>query len=103
MPFLVGGMSDGNASQMEADIAGGIGIGFDTKRRAARDVLGIGLGWGKPSNRSFNEQITTEMFYRFQLLQNIAFTLSTQYIKDPVAGETGDEIWVFGFKWRMTF
>ena len=101
--FLVGGKSDGNASQMETDIAGGFGMGFDTRNRAARDVLAIGLSWAKPSDSSFNEQTTAELFYRFQLLQNIAFSLSTQYINDPWAGEPGDDVWVFGFKWRMTF
>ena len=103
MPFVFGGLSDGDASQMETDLGGGIGIGFNTKHRAARDVLGIGINWGKPSNPSFNEQITLEVFYRFQLLQNIAFTPSVQYIDDPLAGEPGEDVWVFGFRWRMTF
>ena len=102
-PFLFGGHSDGEASQMKTDIGGGIGFAFDTKRRAARDVLGIGINWGDPSNESFQEQVTTELFYRFQLLQNIAFTPSVQYVQDPLAGEPGENVWVFGFRWRMTF
>lgn len=101
--FLFGGVSDGDASQMETDLGGGIGLAFNTRNRAARDVLGIGVNWGEPSNPSFNEQVTVEMFYRFQLLQNIAFTPSVQYIDDPLAGEPGEDVWTFGFRWRMTF
>ena len=103
MPFVFGGVSDGAASQIEADLGGGIGFAFNTAHRAARDVLGIGLNWGKPSNESQREQYTTEAFYRFQLLPNIAFTLSAQYIKNPVASPTPDEVWLFGFRLRMTF
>ena len=103
MPFLFGGVSDGDASQMEADLGGGVGFAFNTKRRAARDVLAIGLSWGKPSNETFQEQYTMEIFYRFQLVKNIAFTPSVQFIKDPVASPTPEEVWVFGFRWRMTF
>jgi hypothetical protein len=83
MPFVVGGLSNGEATQNNADLTVGLGIGFDTKHRAARDVLGIGFSWDRPSNPSFRDQYTAELFYRFQLLQNIAFTPSLQYIKDP--------------------
>jgi len=103
MPFLYGGKSDGNASQMQTDLGGGIGIGFKTRHRAAQDVLGIGVNWGDPSNPNNNEQVTSEIFYRFQLLQNVAFTPSAQYIHDPLTGEPGEDVWVFGFRWRMTF
>ena len=103
MPFVFGGMSDGDASQMEADLGVGVGFGFNTKHRAARDMLAFGLNWGKPSNPSLQEQYTTEMFYRFQLVKHIAFTPSVQFIKDPAASPTSNEVWLFGFRWRMTF
>ena len=103
MPFVYGGYSDGDASQMEVDLGVGLGFAINTKNRAASDVLAIGVNWGSPTNPSYKDQYTTEVFYRFQLLKNIAFTPSVQYIKDPVASSTSDDYWVFGFRWRMTF
>lgn len=103
MPFVYGGYSDGEATQMEADLGVGLGYGIETKNRAARDLLAIGVNWGRPSNPAYQDQFTTELFYRFQLLKNIAFTPSVQYIKDPIAAPESDDYWVFGFRWRMTF
>ncbi|MFD3191760.1 hypothetical protein ACFMPD_16030 [Sedimentitalea sp. HM32M-2] len=47
-PFLIAGISDGNAILFKKDVAVGIGFGFDTTASKARDVLGIGLAWGNP-------------------------------------------------------
>ena len=63
----------------------------------------LGLNWGKPSDPSLQEQYTAEIFYRFQLVGNIAFTPSIQYIKNPTANPTSIKVWVYGFRWRMTF
>ncbi len=103
MPFVFGGYSDGEASQLEADLGVGLGYGIDTKNRAARDLLAIGVNWGRPSNPAFQDQFTAELFYRFQFLKNIAFTPSVQYIKDPIAAPDSSDYWVFGFRSRITF
>lgn len=103
MPFLLGGLSDGDASTMEADLTAGIGLGFNTKHRAARDVLGLAVNWGNPSDGTLRDQYTTELFYRFQLFQNIAFTPSVQYIVDPATDRGEDEVWVGSIRARATF
>lgn len=103
MPFAFGGYSDGGGAQMEVDFAVGMGLTFDTHKRAAKDVLALGVNWGRPANENFQDQTTIELFYRFPLLQNIAFTPSLQYINDPIAAPEETDTWVFGFRWRMTF
>jgi carbohydrate-selective porin OprB len=103
MPFFFGGMSDGDASQMEIDLTGGVAIALNTAHRAARDVLGVGLSWGRPSNSAFRDQYTAELFYRFQLVQHIAITPSVQYIVDPAASEENDQVWAGGLRLRLTF
>lgn len=98
-----GGLSDGKATLFEADAAAGFGIAFDTKHRAARDVLGIGIGWGRPSNDLLREQYTGEAFWRFQLVDRVALTPSVQYVKNPAANPNRDDAVIFGLRTRITF
>jgi hypothetical protein len=103
MPFAYGGISDGDASTMEADLTAGIGFGFNTAHRAARDFLAFAVNWGKPSDSSFQEQWTSELFYRFQLVQNIAITPSVQYIVDPQRDPDVKDAWIGSVRGRVTF
>jgi carbohydrate-selective porin OprB len=103
MPFIVAGVSDGNVSIFKKDIAVGVGIGFKTTGTRARDILGFGLGWGDPPNPDFQEQITSEIFYRFQFLDNIALTPSVQMIKNPASNPEETTVWVAGLRLRLTF
>lgn len=102
-PFILGGISDGKASLFKADLVAGLGVGIDTRNRAARDVLGVAVGWGKPSLSQLQEQITAEAFYRFQATKAIAFTPSVQYVRNPAANPIDDEVWLFGLRSRLTF
>lgn len=101
--FGFGGLSDGNATLFEVDAAAGFGIAFDTRHRAARDVLGIGASWGKPANDALREQYTGELFYRFQLVERVALTPSLQYIRHPAADPMRDDAVLFGLRTRLTF
>jgi hypothetical protein len=103
MPFVSFGTSDGHATSIKTDAAAGIAFAFNTKHRAARDILALGLNWGKPSDDSLNEQLTVEAFYRFQLYQNLAFTPSVQFISSPTFGAEDDKVWVYGIRGRLTF
>jgi len=103
MPFLLAGVSDGNASLFRKDIAVGVGFGFNTTQSKARDVLAGGIAWGDPSDSTLQEQITGEVYYRFQLLDNIAITPSIQVIKNPVANPDETTVAVAGLRFRVTF
>ena len=101
--FGFGGVSDGDATLFDADVAAGFGLALDTRRRAARDVLGLGVAWGRPSDDRLREQYTTELFYRFQLVERVALTPSIQYVRDPAADPTRDDALLFGLRARITF
>ena len=101
--FGFGGISDGEASLFEADAAAGFGLAFDTRRRAARDVLGVGLAWGNPANDRLREQYTSKLFYRLQLVERVALTPSIQYVRNPAANPERDDAILFGLRTRMTF
>ncbi len=103
MPFVMGGVSDGDATVYEADFVAGIGIGFNTKHRAARDVLGFSAGWGRPGNGALQDQYTLETFYRFQLVERLALTPSLQYIIHPANSTKKNDVLVFGIRARITF
>jgi len=103
MPFVVGGISDGEASIYEKDLIAGVGFGFNTVHRAARDVLAFAVGWGDPADDSLQEQYTSEVFYRFQFVSNLAVTPSVQYIVNPADNSEESGVWVAGLRGRLTF
>ena len=102
-PFVIAGHSDGNASLMKTDVTAGLGIGFNTKNRVARDVFGIAFSWGDPSNAILREQTTAEAFYRFTLVQNFVITPSIQWVKNPAATTAFDDVLTAGIRVRVTF
>jgi hypothetical protein len=102
MPFVSAGISDGRASDIEADVTAGIAFAFNTKHRAARDILGVSVNWGKPSDETLNDQVTAEAFYRFQLFQNLAFTPSVQLIANPAYDPSENTVWLAGIRGRFT-
>lgn len=102
-PFLIAGYSDGNATLMKTDFTAGLGIRFDTKNRAASDVLGVAVNWGNPSNPALRDQITSEVFYRFTLVQNVAITPSIQWVKNPAATTALNDVLTVGIRARVTF
>jgi len=44
------------------------------------DLIGLAVNHGEPSDASLDDQLTTKLFYRFQLAQNLAITASVQYV-----------------------
>lgn len=102
-PFALGGISDGNASIFKADLMAGLGIAIDTKNRAARDVFGVALGWGNPSNDRLQDQFTAEMFYRAQITSAFAVTPAVQLINNPAANPKDDHTLVWSLRSRITF
>ncbi|MDJ0957432.1 MAG: carbohydrate porin [Arenicellales bacterium] len=103
MPFVFGGVSDGKASIYEADLVAGVAFAFNTVHRAARDALAFAVGWGRPADDTLREQWTSEVFYRFQLVERLAITPSAQYIVNPASNPSETEVWVLGLRGRLTF
>jgi hypothetical protein len=103
MPFVLGGISNGEATVFEQDLVIGLGIGVDTLNRAASDVFGIAVGWGDPYAPQLRDQYTAEAFYRFQLVERVAFTPSVQYVRYPAANPSREDAWLWGLRARVTF
>jgi len=95
---LRSGYADDITALLESTVLTGIGY-YDSNYR---DFLAIGFGWGKPSDDSLDDQYTIEMFYRFQLTQNLAITPDIQLLINPVLNPDEDIIAVFGLRGRLS-
>ena len=103
LPFLRVGYAEDGGALYERSVSTGIGRYWsDTK-----NLLGFGLNWGRPSESSFgpdlDDQWTAELFYRWQVTQQIAITPDVQFIADPAMNPVEDQIWIFGLRSRLTF
>lgn len=98
LPFLRGGYSDGEAASLQGAVSAGFGIRFRT-----HDLLGVGLGWGRFSDRTLNDEYVAELFYMLQLTQRLAITPDVQVIVDPPLNPHEGVIGVFGIRGRLSF
>ncbi len=102
MPFLRGGWSDDGDSLLEKSLSGGIGY----RLRNNRDLLGVGVNWGKPNpnqGAGSDAQYAAEVFYRLLVGKRLNLTADLQYISDPAINPTASNIWVFGMRGRLSF
>jgi len=67
------------------------------------DLTGIAVNWGSPADGSLEDQWSSELFYRFQLAENLAITPAIQLIVDPALNPDEDEIWIGSLRTRFTF
>ena len=69
------------------------------------DLLGFGANWGEPNESSFgsglSDQYTFEVFYRFQLAEQLAITPDIQLLVDPPNNPDHGSIWVYGVRARL--
>jgi porin len=102
MPFVRAGASDGGGGALwERSVS----TGFGHYMKGRRDLLGLGLNWSRPSEKTFTpglrDQYTAEFFYRIQLSQNFAITPDVQLIIDPALNPAEDQIWIIGLRARL--
>ena len=98
MVFARGGWSEGWVIDRNFTV----GLGW-RPRRAPSDLAGFGFGWAEPANEFLPLQKTAELFYRFQLTQNLALTPDIQFITNPSLDPLTDTLWVFSVRTRLTF
>jgi porin len=99
MPFLRAGYSDDGGALLEKSVSAGIGYYFPE----SKDLIGFGLNWGRPPDHDLDDQVTSEIFYRLQLAQNLQLTPSVQLLIDPALNPDEDVIGVFSLRARLTF
>jgi porin len=101
IPFLRYGYQDRNVRATRQILSGGLGIQGPLGR--VDNILGIGVAWGEPSDRSLRDQYVTEIFYRLQVTPNIQVTPGYQVIFDPSQNPDQDVVGVFQLRVRVVF
>lgn len=96
--FLRAGYAKGDAVQMRRFI--GIGGAYKVY---GRDTLGIATSWGSPPDKSLRDQITSEVFYRIQMTQNLTFTPSLQWTYKPSLTLETKSLIIPGLRMRLVF
>lgn len=103
LPFLRGGFAEDGGALLEASVSAG--LGWQPTPGPGRDVLGLGINWGRPNSDSFgpgrDDQWTGELFYRLNLGANIAVTPDLQLIINPALDQRRDIVGIFGLRVRV--
>jgi porin len=100
LPFLRAGWAKDGGSLLDRSVSAGIGY----QAVAGRDLLGVAVNWGRPNQDTFgsglDSQWTFELFYRWQILRELALTPNLQLLIDPALNPGESGIWVFGLRLR---
>ena len=63
------------------------------------------VNWGEVNENSFgtglDDQYTLELFYRWQLTQQLALTLDYQYLRDPALNPDESSVSVWSLRGRI--
>jgi len=82
-PFVRAGYADDGGALWERSLSAGVGY----FHRGARDLLGVGVNWGRPSEDTFgpglDDQYTVEIFYRWRPLRLLTISPDLQLLFDP--------------------
>lgn len=89
-PFLRADISKGNGALMHHMIMTGF-----TKKIVRSDVVGLGLNYGGPNDRSKRDQYGIEAFYSVQLTQRLNITPDIQLTINPSFNESKDVVGVY--------
>jgi porin len=100
MPFLRAGWANDGGSLLDRSVS----AGFSYQAVRGRDLLGVAFNWGRPNKDSFgpglDDQWTFEVFYRWQVLRELAVTPSLQLLIDPALNPDESTIWMLGLRLR---
>jgi porin len=99
VPYARFAFSNGNGENAlyKKDIQIGHGLRF-----RSHDILGIGLSWAETNIPDAKNQITMEIFYRFNLTAHFEITPDLQYIVNPTLNPGKNSLTYFGFRGRIT-
>jgi porin len=100
LPFVRAGYTRDSGSLLERSVSTGVGY----QPVPLRGVIGLGFNWGRPNESSFgnvDDQLSSELFWRYQLTRELALTPSIQYINNPALNPTTNHLWAFGLRVRV--
>ena len=107
MPFVRVGYTDDSGSLLSKSVSVGFGYRPNPGSGAPGDLFGAAVNWGEVNKLSFGsgleDQVTLELFYRWQLTPRLALTGDYQYLKDPALNPFDDSIHILTGRARFAF
>jgi porin len=101
LPFVRAGYADGGGSVMQKSVSVGAGYQPDP----GGNVLGLGFNWGEVNEDTWgpglSDQLTAELYFRWNLSPQFALTPDIQYLVDPALNPEEDSLWVLGLRARL--
>jgi len=105
MPLFRAGYTDGSGSLLSKSVSAGFGYQLDSSTQVAGDLFGAAVNWGEVNEDSFgpfkDDQITLELFYRWQLTLRFALTGDYQYLENPALNPFEDSVSVWALRGRF--
>ena len=102
-PFFRAGYAEDGGALWEGSISAG--LGYHTRKKG--DVLGFGLNWSRPNEDTLgpglDDQVTAELYYRWQVLKVLAITPDVQLVFNPALNPDENMIAIFGLRARISF
>lgn len=98
MPIFRAGISKGASPIYNETVT--VGLTYQIESRS--DEFGVAVNWGKLSSEQFVGQITTELYYKLQLAQNLAITPSVQFLTDTTLNTEFNDVLVLGLRLRFS-
>ncbi|CDT84355.1 conserved exported hypothetical protein [Vibrio coralliirubri] len=103
MPFVRGGISEGQVALYDKSLS--VGFGYFGLGKPTNN-LGVAVNWSELNEEilqpvaNSDEQWTAEIYYNMQFGEHFQVTPDIQYIKDP-AFSNESSAWVFGIRARV--
>ena len=101
LPFIRAGYADDGGSLMQKSVS----FGFGYQPDPGGNVLGFGFNWGEVNEDTWapdlSDQLTTELYFRWNISPQFAITPDIQYLKDPALNPEEDSLWVLGVRARL--
>ena len=101
MPFVRGGYTEDGGTLIQKAVS--VGLGYQPVW--AGSLLGGAIGWGEVNEATFevglDNQITMEVFYRFQISTHFAITPDVQYLINPALNPNASSIFLWGIRGRL--
>jgi porin len=104
MPYLRAGVSSkGGGWLLQKSVS--TGLGYHLKDGIS--LFGLGFNWSQPNEDTYGEklenQFSTELFCRLQMLRNFELTPNLQWVINPALNPNASQSWVFGARGRLFF
>lgn len=101
VPFARYSYGEGGATPVRQTLAAGVGL--EEPFGQNHDLIGLGVSWGEPTDRTLRDQYVFEAFYRFFITPHTHLTPDIQVIFNPAENPAEETLTVGSVRLRTLF